>query len=320
MITLPKDWANSVGLNKNDTVGVQAHPDGSLSLYPKGSAPAPKRCTKVIDVSKTKDRGFLNRQLIGAYVAGHTSILVTSDQSMPTSVSAAIANFVQTAIGLEIIEADDTHMLISDLLEHKAIDPKKTIERMRLLVRGMIRDVFDAAYTGNLDGITDMKSRDTEIDRIYWLTSRQCNIVQKDLAASNRMSLPLFEMTACLALTRILEVIGDHVIIVASYLNRLNEGEGTCSRIDKETYDFGMKAVDIMANAVKSWVDRDMVLADKTVKDADEMIAIACKASKSVAVTECISVSAKDLMLFSARRMCEYSKLISETTFDVAME
>jgi len=320
MITLPKEWANSVGLNKNDTVGVQAHPDGSLSLYPKGSAPAPKRNTKVIDVSKSRDRGFLNRQLIGAYVAGHTSILITSETAMPSGVAAAIANFVQTAIGLEIIEADETHVLISDLLEHKAIDPKKTIERMRLLIRGMVRDVFDAAYTGNLEGITDMKSRDTEIDRIYWLTSRQCNIAQKDLASSNKMSMPLSEMTASLTLTRILEVVGDHVIIVASYLNKLNEGEGTCSRIDKETYDFGMKANDVMANAVKSWVDRDMVLADKTVKEANEMIDIACKASKSVAVTECISISAKDLMLFSARRMGEYSRLIAETTFEVAME
>jgi len=320
MITLPKEWANSVGLNKNDTVGVQAHPDGSLSLYPKGSAPAPKRCTKVIDVSKVKDRGFLNRQLIGAYVAGHTSILLTSEQNMSSTVSAAITNFVQTAIGLEIIEEDENHVLIADLLEHKAIDPKKTIERMRLLIRGMVRDVFEASYTGNLDGIMDMKSRDTEIDRIYWLTSRQCNIAQKDVANSSKMSLPLFDMTACLMLTRVLEVVGDHVIIVASYLKKLNEGEGTCSRIDKETFDFGMRANDIMASAVKSWVDKDMFLAEKTVKEADEMIEIACKASKSVAVTECISVSAKDLMLFSARRMSEYSKLIAESAFDVAME
>ncbi|MCL2032448.1 MAG: phosphate uptake regulator PhoU [Methanomassiliicoccaceae archaeon] len=320
MITLPKEWANSVGLNKNDTVGVQSQPDGSLTLYPKGNAPVPKRCTKTIDATKIKDRGFLNRQLIGAYIAGHTSMLITTEHPIPSAVSGAIANFVQTAIGLEIVEADDTHVLISDLLEHKAIEPKKTIERMKLLIKGMIHDMYEAAYTGNLDIIADMKSRDVEIDRIYWLIARQCNICQKSLSTSSRLGLPLPELTACLSLTRILEVIGDHIIVVSKYLMKMSENDCTFTKIDRDTYDYGMKAIELLTNAVKSWVDKDMELAEKMVKESDLIMEMTCKASKTAVLTDCLSITPRDLVLFSAKRLSEYCKLIAETSFNVAME
>ena len=50
MITLPKDWADTVGLKKNDTVGLQPQPDGSLVLYPGGSESTAAISTKVIDI------------------------------------------------------------------------------------------------------------------------------------------------------------------------------------------------------------------------------------------------------------------------------
>ena len=40
MITLPKDWVESVGLRKNDPVNVQVQSDRSLSVYPSSPSPA----------------------------------------------------------------------------------------------------------------------------------------------------------------------------------------------------------------------------------------------------------------------------------------
>ena len=63
MITLPKDWADTVGLKKNDTVGLQPQPDGSLVLYPRGSESTAAISTKVIDTdgyaAQTPDRSML---------------------------------------------------------------------------------------------------------------------------------------------------------------------------------------------------------------------------------------------------------------------
>ncbi|MCL1810612.1 MAG: phosphate uptake regulator PhoU [Methanomassiliicoccaceae archaeon] len=319
MITLPKDWANSVGLNKNDTIGLQAQPDGTLSLYPKGTAPMPKRSTKVIDATNAIDRGFLYRQLVGAYIAGHAMILIRSSQPMSPAVISTVTNFVQASIGLEMIEADDSHILVANLIEHDAIDPKKIIERMGLLVKGMITDLYDAAFTGNLDNIKDMRLRDTEIDRIYWLTFRQCIIYQKDASASQKMNLPLYEMTACLSLSRVLEYIGDYMVSMSSHLF-LIEGFDSADTTDKDANNYGQRVNNLLTMSIKSWIEKDITLAEQSIKEADELLEEIKRFSRSDSSGDGIFASAREVVMFSSKRISEYCKNIAEFTFNIAME
>jgi len=319
MITLPKDWANSVGLNKNDTVGIQVQSDGTLLLYPKSAVPTPKRSTKVIDASKIVDRDFFYRQLVAAYIAGHTTILIKSSQPMTSLVISTVTNFVQTSIGLEMIEADDSHILIANLIEHDAMDPRKTIERMGLLVKSMISDLYEAALTGDYDTIKEMENRDTEIDRIYWLTYRQCNIYQRDAAAPHKMRLPLYEMTACLSLSRVLESIGDHLTTIAECLLILKE-YGEPSKIGKNPHKLGQRVITLLTNVLKSWIDKDMVLAEQLIKEADELISETGRLTKINVAADSGYMSSDEIMLFSTQRISEYCKDIAEFTHNMAME
>ncbi|MCL2509787.1 MAG: phosphate uptake regulator PhoU [Methanomassiliicoccaceae archaeon] len=317
MITLPKDWANSVGLKKNDTVGIRVQPDGALSLYPKGNIPSPRRSTKIIDATDMKDREFFFRQLVGAYIAGHTTILIKSEHPMTSEVTSAVTSFVQTAIGLEMIEADESQILVANLIEHDAIDTKKIIERMGLLVKSMLWDFYVAASSGDLSSIKEMHSRDTEVDRIYWLTSRQYNIYQKDVAAPHKMSLPLYEMTACLFLSRVLEGVGDHMVNMADSLNAIYNKEGFAVP-DKNVHSIGQRVTDLLAKAVKSWITKDILLAEQTIKEADDMIKEMNEAATKAKENSFSAVS--DTVLFSSRRMSEYCKSIAEFAFNLAME
>ncbi len=319
MITLPKDWANSVGLKKNDSVGLQVQQDGSLSLYPKGAAPEYRHTVKVIDATNITDKGFIYRQLVGAYIAGHTSIEIRSEQPIPSMITSASSSFVQTSIGLETIEADDYHILISDLIEHDEVEPRKIIERMKLLVKGMIFDMYEAAFTGNLENIKDLEDRDREIDRIYWLTSRQCNIYQKDVAASHKMNLTLNELMNCLSVSRVLESIGDHAIVMSKYLLMVSES-GNIYRIERDAHKIGMSIIELLSNSVKSWVDRDIVLAEQCIKDADEIIRAVTKASKDNIDNEKFNATAKEIIQFSSKRVSEYCKDIAEFSFNMAMD
>lgn len=318
MITLPKEWANTVGLKKNDSVGLQTQSDGSLSLYPSGTAPEVKRTTKTIDVTNITDRGFIYRQLVGAYIAGHATIMVVSEHPLPSIVTSAVSSFVQTSIGLETMEADDNHIMISDLIEHDTIEPRKIVERMRILVRGMLTDAFEAAFTGNFDLIKDMESRDKEIDRVYWLTSRQCNIYQKDMNASRKMNLPLYDLTACLSVSRVLESIGDHAILMSKYL-LLIAAEGSVYRIDKDAHKGGMRIVELLNMSVKSWVERDLALAEKAIEEANDIIREADK-TLELNVKPHQTNAVREVMLVSSKRVAEYCKDISEYAFNIAME
>ncbi|MCL2296392.1 MAG: AbrB/MazE/SpoVT family DNA-binding domain-containing protein [Methanomassiliicoccaceae archaeon] len=316
MITLPKDWANSVGLKKNDTVGIKVQSDGALSLYPKGVFPTPKRSTKIIDATNIKDHDFFFRQLVGAYIAGHTTILIKSSRPMTSEITSTVTHFVQTSIGLEMIEADESQILVANLIEHDAIDTKKIIERMGMLVKNMIWDLYGAASTGNLKSISDMASRDTEIDRIYWLTSRQYNIYQKDVVVQYKNGLPLYEMTACLFLSRILEGVGDHAVAMSIFLASMGE-----LKADKGVYELGEKVTTLLMNSVKSWTTRDLALAEQCLKEANEISRRMDKASSvNKPVEDERLLSTREAMLFSTRRMSDYCKSIAEFAFNMAME
>jgi phosphate uptake regulator len=278
-----------------------------------------KRSTKVIDATKIKSRGLLYRQLVGAYIAGHSAILIKSEQPLSSIVKTTVANFVQASIGFETVEADDTHMLILDVMEHDMTDLKRRVERIRLLIREMLLDIYKASSTGNLDDIKDMKTRDTEIDRIYWLTYRQCNICQKDISMSHRTGLPVHELTACLCLCEVLETMSDHVCKVAEYLLMMGDREGEFET-NEESNEVGQKVVNLLTESVKSWVDRDTVLAEKCIREANEMIRGICKISRSNIASNFAPAYAKGVMMIGTKIMLEFCRSIAECTFNASMD
>ena len=249
MITLPKDWADSVGLKKNDTVGLQPQPDGSMVIYPGGEQAAIAGSTKVIDADGITDRDYLYRQLVGAYIAGHDVIELRSEgelSSMAASTASSGAyiaghdvielrsegelssmaastasSFTQTAIGLEILEESDNRIVIKDLMDQGEIKPAKSVERMKVLVRNMLNDVLEALEQRDPKLLDGMSDRDREVDRIDWLISRQVNIHQKDITISRRMGMDLCEITRCGSVSRSIERIGDHAVLLASNLKPL---------------------------------------------------------------------------------------------------
>ena len=74
MITLPKEWAERVGLKKNDPVWLQPHPDGTMIIHPQSEMTS-NETTKVLEIESDIDRNLLYRQLVGAYIAGHDRIV-----------------------------------------------------------------------------------------------------------------------------------------------------------------------------------------------------------------------------------------------------
>jgi len=318
MITLPKDWANSVGLNKNDTVGVQAQPDGTLVLCPKGSLPVEKRSTKVIDATNIKNRELFKRQLVGAYIAGHTTIIVKSSQPMTKDVTSVVAEFVQDAVGLEMIEADESHILIVNLIEHDAIDTTKIVERMGSLVKNMFTDLSNAALTGDPSKIKDMAVRDTEIDRIYWLTFRQYNMSQRDTVGAHKTKPPNHKITTCLFVSRVLENLGDHAVYLSKFIAAFNEYSGHIT-IDKRLFVFDQRATDLFAKVLKSWADMDIQLANQAINESDEISSDCVQAITRYGPNNEHNVL-DGIVLLSVKKISEMCKVIAEYTIDVSMD
>ncbi len=82
IITLPKEWIKASNIKKNDPIGLLIQSDGTL-LITSNMKQEQLYKVKEFDTSKISKQTFLLRQLIGAYIAGHTSIIVKSPSRMP---------------------------------------------------------------------------------------------------------------------------------------------------------------------------------------------------------------------------------------------
>lgn len=317
MITLPKEWADSVGLRKNDTVGLQPQPDGSMIIYPGGEQTASAASVKVIDADRVTDRDFLYRKLVGAYIAGHDSIVLKSASGLSSMAASAASSFAQTAIGLEIMEESDDSIIIKDLMDQGEMKPAKSVERMKVLVRNMLTDTMNGLErqdTSLLDGMSD---RDREVDRIDWLISRQVNIHMKDITISRRMGMDLCEISRCGSISRSLERIGDHAVLLATNLIPLID---TPTKLDGDILATGRDVIALMVDSVGTWSSKDMDAANGCIERGEKLVARALEISDMADDLTGKAAMAAELIAGSVKRVAEYSMDIGEIAINSAMD
>ena len=318
MITLPKDWADSVGLKKNDTVGLQPQPDGSMVIYPGGEQAAMAGSTRVIDADGLTDRDFLYRQLVGAYIAGHDAIEIRSEKELSSMVASTASSFTQTAIGLEILEESENRILIKDLMDQGEIKPAKSVERMKVLVRNMLNDVLDALQERDATALEQMADRDREVDRLDWLISRQVNIHQKDITISRRMGMDLCEISRCGTVSRSIERIGDHAVLLASNLRPLIEGETTV--VDERILSTGREVVTLFTDSVATWSGKNMDAANRCIERGGTLVR---RSKEIVDLNDNLdekTAMAAELISSSVKRVAEYSMDIAEIAINSVMD
>lgn len=319
MITLPKEWAESVGLKKNDPISLQQQSDGSIILYPEGKIMEEKTSTKVVDVDSIEDMDYLYRQLVGAYIAGHNCIEIRSDKQLSSSTANTVSSFVQIAIGLEIMEENDYCIIINDLMDQNEIRPIKSILRMKVLVRNMLSDVLSALETKNISLLKGMNDRDREVDRIDWLISRQISIYQKDITLSHKQGISLSSISRCGTISRSIERIGDHAVLLARNLSPLID-DSSSDTIDAEIVKTGRDVISLFSDSISTWEDKDMRSANECIERGKELV------NKAVSISEMCdelygkTAIAAELIAGSVKRVAEYSMDVAEIAINSAME
>ena len=274
--------------------------------------------TRVIDADGLTDRDFLYRQLVGAYIAGHDAIEIRSEKELSSMVASTASSFTQTAIGLEILEESENRILIKDLMDQGEIKPAKSVERMKVLVRNMLNDVLDALQERDATALEQMADRDREVDRLDWLISRQVNIHQKDITISRRMGMDLCEISRCGTVSRSIERIGDHAVLLASNLRPLIEGETTV--VDERILSTGREVVTLFTDSVATWSGKNMDAANRCIERGGTLV----RRSKEIVdlddnLDEKTALAA-ELISSSVKRVAEYSMDIAEIAINSAMD
>ena len=155
IITLPKDWAKSSNIKKNDPLGLIIQPDGTLLVTPKITDERLQKI-KEFDVGDINEPTYFFRCLIGAYIAGYTTIKIKSTERMPPFVRMIVGKFTQTTIGQEVVEETDKSITIKDLLDPAEMPFDSTIKRMHTIVKSMYEDVISALKNSDRKVLEDV--------------------------------------------------------------------------------------------------------------------------------------------------------------------
>jgi len=314
IITLPKEWINSLHIKKNDPLGIFIRSDGTLLLTPKITQEQLHKI-KEFDVSRISKPTYLLQLLIGAYIAGYTSIKITSPDRMTTAVRNIIRSFTQLAIGPEVIEETDTSIILKDLHNPTEMPLDRTIKRMHIIVKGMNEDAMRALQTKDKALADDVLSRDNDIDRLHWLVARQYNILLQNVSLAEKMSISIGMASTCFLISKIIERIGDHVVRITQNIANLNEN--TIERkIIGRIREANTIAIDIFNKSMSSFYQKDLKTSNEIAESVTKLEAL-CEEISTLALQQkgIIAVSI-GYIIESIRRIGEYAEDISENVIN----
>jgi phosphate uptake regulator len=313
-IILPKEWIRSSHIKKNDSLAIHIQSDGNLLLSPKIT---PEQYTKIkeFDVSKISKPTFLFQLLIGAYIAGYTSIKITSPSRMSIAMRNVIRSFTQLSVGPEIIEETETTILLKDLHNLTEMPFDRTIKRMYIIVKGMHEDAMRILKTQDLFLVEDVLSRDNDVDRLHWFVSRQYNILLQNTSLAEKMNITIGIASTYFLISRIIERIGDHIVRIAQNIPSLIKNSLDRKIIEKILIASTF-SLDIFNNSINSLFKKDIKASHQTFESLIKLEKL-CEEINTLALQQkgivAISIG---YIVESIRRTGEYAEDISENVIN----
>ncbi len=318
VMTLPKEWIENQKIKKNDPLGVEVQPDGTL-LITTAIDLEPAQRVREFDLAGITEPSYLFRLLIGAYISGYTTIVIRAKDRLPPFVRTVVRDFTQMTIGQEVIDESELRITLKDLLNPAEMPFANTIKRMFVIVRAMHEDAITAIVMRNAVLAADVSARDNDVDRLHWLIARQTNMILTNTTLSRRMGISPVMAVYYYVISRIIERIGDHAERIVENATGVIEKE-----IDAETLGRIAKAsklaLDIFEQSIISFFNNDMKKAHRNIESLRALETLCDEINSFVVRHETPDAIALGYIMESIRRAGEYSVDISENVINYLVE
>ncbi len=263
IVSLPKAWAEKMGIKEQDRVGIITRPDGTLVILPGIDQQRDER-EKLIDIDTIDQGPLLFRMLVGAYIMGFNKITITSKSRIDARVRATAREFIDKAIGLVIIEEKPNSIAIKEMLNPTEMKFDIWVERMSSLVASRLEDSLRALSKKDATTAQDVIDRDVEVNKLHWILSRQHNLLMRNLAFSERLDPKEKRNLNYSLIARIMERIGDYAVRISENNLRILDKD-----IDKKLVDALVQAGDLAVTIFKRTIS---TFDSGDINDANQII------------------------------------------------
>ncbi|MCS7110538.1 MAG: phosphate uptake regulator PhoU [Candidatus Caldarchaeum sp.] len=171
VVTLPKEYVKSLGLDKKQVVRIELEED-RIVLLPTGSRPLVQ--SKTIRTSEFKDPKLLGLAIVNSYIMGHDIAEVVSEEKMTPQQKRMVREAVENLIGVEILEDYADRVVLQSLVDPSKFEFDALLERFTQFSRAVMRDAAKALRLDDKALARDAYERGVELIRQYRLMMRIC--------------------------------------------------------------------------------------------------------------------------------------------------
>ena len=314
IVSLPKAWGDSVGLQAGAKVAMVPQPSGDLLLKVRDISFEQRVAEMRID-SLEGER--LAREITALYIAGFPVIRLKAKRISLEQVEVIKKN-VNRLIGPEIIEETAEEIVIQDFLDTKSFTIDKCLKRMHLFASSMHKDAMQALTENNMDLARSVLLRDDEVDRLSLLILKQLSSVLANLRIPETTNLTILDYFSYYEAAQYIERIADHALRISRMALKLNDKNVPRDFLKKLENASG--AMSEMLNlAFSSLMKQDLELADRAINSKQIIEKTLMDADIKRFEFDSDMLFAIGIIKDSIDRSGDYSKNISEISINRIM-
>ncbi len=244
VLSLPKRWLKQHDISKGAKFAIQEL-DNGLYITPLFNVNVAK--TDTLQVSE-----YISKEITARYTYGYNKVIVRGPIS--SHYRTLITDTLRELLGYDIIDESADQIVITDLLDPSQLNIDKTLRREFFLASLMVQDAVKALHTHDLALAEDVIIRDSEVNKLYFLTVRQIRTALQDTTLAETIGVRHLESIDLRIVSKGIEEIGDHAASIARRVPDLHGcPEGLLARIR----DYGMLALAHATRAIHAFMNAD---------------------------------------------------------------
>ena len=250
LLSLPKEWAKRFNLHKGSPIYVKERMDGCLVLDPKYGVEETPEVT-------LKPSKSLKDAILSSYLLGYGVITIEADGRLEEEDKAKVRQAASRLIGVEVIEEDQRRITLQCLLQATAIPPEKILRRQYILSRSLLKDSFKALLSPSPKMVEEVRDRDEEVDRLYFLMVRLLRSLILNPRLSEKLGISPIDCLDYRLAASLVERIADTSVELASLAGRSKTQGKIPPKLFNLLKEMGGKLSEAYEEALKALFTRD---------------------------------------------------------------
>jgi len=319
IVSLPKEWVKSNNIKPQDKIVILEQEDSSLLIYVWKDIKKREEKIASLNLEEYEDFDSIIRECIACYLVGYNKINLKFGKKTLDYKEKIKEILRNRLVGIEFLEEniDSLYVQVFSIAEMYL---SKAFSRLYSLVYLMLENL-SYALKENMEIFNKISKLDDEVDRIYNLINRQINLainnvyLMPDLGITKRSELIGYRLNG-----KTLERIADHIENISNELS--NSYSSFDKSIIKTLHALSETSKNLLKNAYNSYVEKDKIIANNTIKECFDKIKDLLQIEKSIfnyKLNQEAIISLR-VILDSFKRIIEYSIDICEFAIDKSVE